>query len=76
MDEKNYEKQDRVSLITGSIHLSFFAILIIVGIYFKRVLGMPEYMMAFHGPAAVFLIVGGLKITEKQRRRFKEVKMD
>lgn len=76
MDEKNYEKQDRVSLITGSIHLSLFAILIIVGIYFKRALGMPEYMMAFHGPAAVFLIVGGLKITEKQRRRFKEVKMD
>lgn len=76
MDEKNYEKQDRVSLITGSIHLSLFAILIIAGIYFKRALGMPEYMMAFHGPAAVFLIVGGLKITEKQRRRFKEVKMD
>ncbi|MFA7614400.1 MAG: hypothetical protein WCY48_09200 [Candidatus Caldatribacteriota bacterium] len=76
MDEKNYAKQDRKNLIIGSIHLTVFAILILAGIYFKRVLGMPEYMMAFHGPAAVFLIVGGFKITEKQRRRFKEVKMD
>lgn len=76
MDQKNYEEQDRKSLIIGSIHLSVFLLLIIAGIYFKRALGLPEYMMAFHGPAAVFLIVGGLKITEKQRRRFKEVKMD
>lgn len=76
MDQKNHEKQDSLNLIVGSIHLSLFAILIIAGIYFKRVLGLPEYMMAFHGPAAVFLIIGGLKITEKQRRRFKEVKID
>lgn len=76
MDQKNHEKEDRRNLIIGSIHLTIFLTLIIAGIFFKRALDMPEYMMAFHGPAAVFLIVGGLKITEKQRRRFKEVKMD
>lgn len=76
MDQKDYEKQDRSNLIIGSIHLTIFLILIIVGILFKRMLDLPQYMMAFHGPAAVFLVVGGLKITEKQRRRFKEVMMD
>lgn len=76
MDQKNHAKQDRLNLIIGSIHLSVFLILIVLGILFKRVWDLPQYMMAFHGPAAVFLIVGGLKITEKQRRRFREVKMD
>jgi hypothetical protein len=76
MDLQNYEQKDRTNLKWGAAHLCMFFILIMGGIIMKRVFGHPEYMMAFHGPAAVFLIVGGMKITEKQRRRFKEVWID
>lgn len=79
MDQKNNEKQaelDRRNLRWGAIHLIVFLILIVAGIVVKRGFGHPEYMMVFHGPAAIFLVVGGLKITEKQRRRFQEVRVD
>lgn len=76
MDEKNYEKEDRLDFKVGCIHLTMFAILIVAGIVVKRVFGHPEFMMAFHGPGAIFLIVGGLKISNKQRRKFKTVRID
>lgn len=76
MDQKDHAKEDAVNLRWGSIHLCLFILLIIGGIIAKRGFGHPEYMMLFHGPAAVFLVVGGLKITAKQRRRFKEVSID
>ncbi len=76
MGEKNYAKEDAFNLKIGCIHLSLFLILIIAGIVVKRAFGHPEYMLLFHGPGAVFMIVGGMKITEKQRRRFKEVRLD
>lgn len=79
MDQTDHEKQialDRKNLKLGAIHLIIFAILIVAGIVVKRGYGHPEYMMVFHGPAAIFLVVGGLKITEKQRRRFKEVRIE
>lgn len=75
MDEKNYEKEDSLNLKWGCIHLTCFLILIVSGIVMKRVFNHPEFMMAFHGPAAVFLIVGGLKISNKQRRRFNEERL-
>lgn len=67
MDQKNNE------IKTGLIHLIIFAVLIFAGIFVKRVMGKPELMMAFHGPAAVFLIVGGLKISHKHRQKFKNI---
>lgn len=76
MGETNYEKEDTRNLKQGCFHLGIFLALIVGGIVTKRVYGHPEYMMLFHGPAAIFLIVGGLKITEKQRRKFKEVRID
>lgn len=76
MDEKNYERVDAQNLKWGTIHLILFALLIAGGIIAKRGFGHPEYMMAFHGPAAVFLMVGGFKITAKQRRRFSEFRID
>lgn len=76
MDTKNYAEIDSKNLRWGAIHLILFILLIIGGIVAKRGFGHPEYMMAFHGPAAVFLIVGGLKITAKQRRRFSEFKIE
>lgn len=76
MDEKNYEKVDATNLRWGSIHLVLFLFLIVGGIVAKRGYGHPEYMMLFHGPAAIFLVVGGMKISAKQRRRFSDFKFD
>lgn len=76
MDQKNHEEQDKLDFKWGRIHLALFFTLIVTGIIVKRVFGLPELMMLFHGPAAVFLVVGGLKISNKQRRKFKEVIID
>lgn len=76
MDQKNYAEIDASNLKWGSIHLFIFLILVVAGIVAKRGFGHPEYMMVFHGPAAIFLVAGGLKITAKQRRRFVQVKID
>jgi hypothetical protein len=69
MDQKNYEQEDRKNLILGSIFLTIFLILIFAGIFVKRVMGHPEFMMAFHGPAAVFLVIGGMKVMAKHKRK-------
>ncbi len=76
MDQKNYEETDKKNLRQGIIHFVLFFILIITGIVVKRVYGHPEFMMLFHGPAAVFLIVSGLKISQKHRRHFANLKID
>lgn len=73
MGEISDEIQDRKNLKWASIHFSLFVVLIIAGIVVKRVFGHPEFMMLFHGPAAVFLVIAGMKCTEKQRRMFKRV---
>lgn len=76
MDTQTYEKIDKKNLREGMFHLSAFLLLIIAGIVVKRVYGHPEFMMLFHGPAAIFLIVGGLKVSCKQRRNFLSIKID
>jgi hypothetical protein len=35
----------------------------------KRVFGHPEFMMLFHGPAAVFLVLSGINFTWHHRHR-------
>lgn len=76
MDPQNYAEIDAKNLRWGAIHLALFALLIVGGIVAKRGFGHPEFMMLFHGPAAIFLVVGGLKITARQRRRFSEFRID
>ena len=76
MGKKNHVNEEKLNFRWGCVHLSLFLGLIIAGIVVKRVYGHPEYMMAFHGPAAVFLIVGGLKITYKQRKKFLAIQVD
>lgn len=71
MGQKNYEEEDRLNFKWGCIHLLIFSVLIAGGIICKRVYGHPEFMMAFHGPAAIFLVVGGMKISARMRRRNK-----
>lgn len=76
MDTENYEIQDKKDLREGSVHLFLFLILIIAGIVVKRGFGHPEYMMVFHGPAAIFLVIGGMKISSKHRRKFMSAVID
>lgn len=48
------------------IHFTCFAILIGLGVWVKRMMGHPEYVIFFHLPAAVFLVLWGF--TMKQAR--------
>lgn len=54
----------------GWLYFILFAILIISGIITKRVFGYPEFMMMFHVPAAVFLILAGKKLTVKLKEKY------
>ncbi len=65
MDEKI--KQDRR---IGQVHLALFAFFIIGGIVTKRAFGHPEFMMLWHTPGAVFLILGGRRLTRANRRQY------
>jgi hypothetical protein len=67
MDQKIDERVLAFKRKRGAIYFSVFVILIILGIILKRVYSLPEYMMLFHGPAAVFLILAGLDFTFEQR---------
>lgn len=53
----------------GVIHFGFFFVLIVAGIVTKRVFGHPEFMMLFHGPAAIFLVISGMHLTWNHRQR-------
>ena len=54
----------------GAFYLSLFAFFIIGGIITKRVFGHPEFMMLWHLPGAVFLVLGGHRLTRSNRKRY------
>ena len=56
----------------GGIYFIMFALFIISGILVKRVLGYPEFMMMFHLPAAVFLVLSGKKMTVKLKEQYRK----
>ncbi len=56
----------------GILHFIFFATLILAGIAVKRILHHPEFMMFFHVPAAVFLVLSGRCISVKLKNRYRE----
>ncbi len=56
----------------GWFYFAIFAILIIAGIFVKRVLDHPEFIMFFHLPAAVFLILSGYKIPKVLKERYQQ----
>lgn len=67
--QKNKMKKE---ITIGWIYFSLFAILILSGIFVKRILGHPEFMMMFHLPAAVFLVLAGKKITVKLKAQYEK----
>lgn len=67
--EKNHASQD---IKLGTLYFIIFFILVLTGIFVKRVLGYPEFMMMFHLPAAVFLVLAGKKITVKLKEQYRK----
>lgn len=47
--------------------LILWAVLILAGVAVKRVAGHPEFVVFFHLPAAVFLVMAGLSLQKARR---------
>ncbi|MFI5391542.1 MAG: hypothetical protein ACHQYQ_09285 [Bacteriovoracales bacterium] len=69
------DEEDKKELIIGYIFIFIFAVLITGGIVTKRVFHHPEFMMLWHLPAAVFLVMGGRLLTKANRRRYYQEKL-
>ena len=67
--EKNQTDQD---IRIGVFYFILFFLFILSGILVKRVLGYPEFMMMFHLPAAVFLVLAGKKITTRLKDQYRK----
>lgn len=66
MDEQKIKKE----MMIGKIYFVLFVLLILGGIIVKRVYGHPEFMMVFHLPAAVFLVLAGMKLSTHNRIKY------
>ncbi len=53
----------------GSTHLILWALLILAGIVAKRVYNQADWMVFFHLPAAVFLVLGFYRLAAPFRRQ-------
>lgn len=62
-------KQNRIKML---IYFFVWVVLIIAGIIAKRVYNHAEWMMLFHLPAAVFLVLGFREFSTPLRNRFRE----
>lgn len=56
----------------GRIFLISWAVLILLGIFVKRILGHPDLMVFFHLPAAVCLVISCHKLSYPYRKRYRE----
>jgi hypothetical protein len=56
----------------AAIYLGLFVALILGGVALKRIWGLPEFMMLFHLPAAVFLVLGGLELKRNRQHLYDE----
>ncbi len=65
-NERNIKK------IRGQIFFCLFVLLVMGGILVKRVYHHPEFMMMFHLPAAVFLILAGHDLPAKLWKRYEQ----
>lgn len=54
----------------GWFYFFLFFFFVFAGIAIKRVWHHPEFMMFFHVPAAVFLILSGYKIPAKLKQQY------
>lgn len=56
----------------GWVYLVLFALLLMGGIMIKRVYAHPEWVSAFHLPAAVFLVLAGYELTAAAREKYRQ----
>jgi hypothetical protein len=56
----------------GAFYFVLFVLLIIGGVALKRIWGLPQYMMLFHLPAAVFLVLAGMELKKKRQTSYEE----
>jgi hypothetical protein len=54
------------------VYLTCFALLITGGILIKRAYDRPQYMMLFHLPAAVFLVLAGMEMKKRRQREYEQ----
>ena len=63
--------QKKAYLIKGWVFMSFWLVFIIAGIISKRIYGHPDWMVFFHLPAAVFLVLAWYQLSYPIRSRYK-----
>lgn len=61
---------DKKDKILGTFYFIFFIFLIISGIVQKRIYNIHGFMMLWHVPAAVFLILAGKKWSQIRRNNY------
>ena len=59
-------------LIKGWIFLSLWLVLIVAGIISKRIYGHPDWMVFFHLPAAVFLVLAWYQLSTPIRSKYQQ----
>ena len=67
---KAFQKQN--GKLKGYLFMGLWAIFIISGIVAKRVYGHPDWMVFFHFPAAVFLVLGWRSLSHKIREQYQK----
>ena len=58
--------------LQGWIFFTAWAVLILLGIFVKRVLGHPDLMVFFHLPAAICLVISCHKLSHPYRQKYRE----
>ncbi len=56
----------------GTVFILLWAVLIVAGIMSKRMFGQQDLMVFYHLPAAVFLVLGFVELSQDIKRKRKE----
>lgn len=63
-------KNNAPNKMKAMFYLFLWVVLIIAGIVAKRVYGHPDWMVLFHLPAAVFLVLGMRELSTEIRKKY------
>ncbi|MFZ9001549.1 MAG: hypothetical protein ACO20H_09610 [Bacteriovoracaceae bacterium] len=64
------DKENKKEVRLGYFYFFLFVAFITAGIIHKRVYNGPEFMMLWHLPGAVFLVLAGKNLTKHNRSRY------
>lgn len=57
------------SLLIG-LYFTLFIVLVLAGVGIKRLAGHPEFVVLFHIPAAVFLVLTGMQLRKRNEKSY------